>query len=293
MKANTVSVIGGDHRSIFAANRLAEKDFLVKTFALGSPEDLSPNITLCDNHIDALSNSNIVLLPLPASQNGVHLFSPYAETPLPLRAICQNLLPHQTVFGGKLPQDVKSGLKARGIPCYDYAEREEFAVLNAISTSEGAIEIALRELPCTLNGTKCLVLGFGRIAKFLCRHLSGFGAKVTAAARKRSDAAWIEALGYHFFHIQTVKEHISHYRVIFNTVPHEILTEEVLKNVSGNALIIDLASKPGGTDFNAAKALGINTFHALSLPGKVAPETAGSIICETVLNILHEQEVNP
>ncbi len=293
MKTNTFSVIGGDRRSIFAANCLAGKDFFVKTFALGSSSNFSPQVTCCTNLADAISDSHFVLLPLPATQNGVHLFTPYVENVLPLDVLCQSVLPHQTVFGGKLPQEAKNTLLTRGIPYFDYAEREEFAVLNAIATSEGAIEIAMHETPCTLNNAECLVLGFGRIAKLLCRHLSGLGAKVTATARKRSDAAWINALGYHFFHIQSLKEHIGKFRVIFNTVPHELLTEEVLKNAAQNALIIDLASKPGGTNFKAANAMGIKTVHALSLPGKVAPETAGCTICETVLNILNEREVKP
>ena len=53
--------------------------------------------------------------------------------------------------------------------------------------------------------------------------------------------------------------------------------------------MIDLASKPGGVDFEAAKRLGVRVIWALSLPGKVAPITAGEIIKDTVLNILKER----
>jgi len=41
-------------------------------------------------------------------------------------------------------------------------------------------------------------------------------------------------------------------------------------------------------DFDAAKELGIKVIWALSLPGKVAPVTAGEIIKGTVINILQE-----
>ena len=54
--------------------------------------------------------------------------------------------------------------------------------------------------------------------------------------------------------------------------------------------MIDLASKPGGIDFDAARELGVNTIWALSLPGKVAPISAGQIICDTIHNILTEME---
>ncbi len=55
------------------------------------------------------------------------------------------------------------------------------------------------------------------------------------------------------------------------------------------ALVIDLASLPGGTDFDAAEALGIRAEHALALPGKCAPDTAGALIAQTVLTILQER----
>lgn len=55
-----------------------------------------------------------------------------------------------------------------------------------------------------------------------------------------------------------------------------------------DALVIDLASKPGGVDLNAAKEYGVKTVWALSLPGRVAPISAGDIIKQTVLNICAE-----
>ena len=67
-----------------------------------------------------------------------------------------------------------------------------------------------------------------------------------------------------------------------------IFDERVLKIVRGDALIIDLASKPGGVDFDAGKKLGINVIWALSLPGKTAPDSAGEIIADTVMNIINE-----
>ncbi|MGM9936476.1 MAG: dipicolinate synthase subunit DpsA, partial [Candidatus Ornithomonoglobus sp.] len=77
----------------------------------------------------------------------------------------------------------------------------------------------------------------------------------------------------------------------FNTVPALILTGEVLEKVRQDTLIIDLASKPGGIDFDAAAELGLRVIWALSLPGRVAPVTAGIIIKDTITNILSEMEV--
>ena len=66
-------------------------------------------------------------------------------------------------------------------------------------------------------------------------------------------------------------------------------TVKCLKHVSRDSLIIDLASKPGGVDFDTAGKLGLKVVWALSLPGKIAPVTSGEIIACTVLNILKER----
>lgn len=41
-------------------------------------------------------------------------------------------------------------------------------------------------------------------------------------------------------------------------------------------------------DFDAAAKLGVKVIWALSLPGKVAPVSAGAIIKETIVNVLGE-----
>ena len=53
-------------------------------------------------------------------------------------------------------------------------------------------------------------------------------------------------------------------------------------------MLIDLASKPGGVDFSAAKELGIHAVQALSLPGKTAPRAAAEIIKNTIYNMMEE-----
>ena len=66
-------------------------------------------------------------------------------------------------------------------------------------------------------------------------------------------------------------------------------SRKMLEKLPRGALVIDLASLPGGTDFDAAEALGIRAEHALALPGKCAPDTAGALIAQTVLTILQER----
>ena len=281
--AKKIAVIGGDMRQVAAARHLSKNGFELHLFGFNK-ESLYKDALLANSAEDALSGAKVVLLGLPASDDcGINC------TPgVGIQDFVSALEKDAIVTGGKLSAALKCALEEKGVRYADYLEREEFAVLNAVPTAEGAIEIAMRQMPRTLNKMKCLIVGFGRIGKVLAKMLSGIGADVTCSARKYSDLAWIKAYGYTPVQTGDIAEDVYEYPLIFNTVPHMIFDKSMLKMVRGDALIIDLASKPGGVDFDAAKKLGINVIWALSLPGKASPESAGEIIADTVMNIVNE-----
>jgi len=161
---------------------------------------------------------------------------------------------------------------------------------NATPTSEGALQIAMEELPITLHESSCMVIGYGRIGRYLSYCLKALGANVTVSARRLSDLAWASAFGYTGIKTSEIKNNCKNLDVIFNTVPSQVLTSEELSVLPEGCLCIDLASKPGGINFEAAQELGVKVIWALSLPGKVAPFTSGKIIKNAVYNILDELE---
>lgn len=79
------------------------------------------------------------------------------------------------------------------------------------------------------------------------------------------------------------KTHFADYDYIFNTVPAQVVDRGVLEACKKDAAVIDIASAPGGVDFEAAKALGIAAKLCLGLPGKYAPKTAGEILAEEIM----------
>ena len=117
--------------------------------------------------------------------------------------------------------------------------------------------------------------------------LVALGARVTVSARKYSDLAWAGSQGCCTVELLQLAEAGS-FDVIFNTIPFPIFNREILSGLDKNTLLIDLASRPGGVDFKAAAELQIKTIWALSLPGRVAPKSAGQIIKNTILNMIKE-----
>ena len=77
---------------------------------------------------------------------------------------------------------------------------------------------------------------------------------------------------------------------VVNTVPAPVLSEAVLARLRPQSFIVDLASCPGGTDFDAARRLGHRAIHALSLPAACAPETAGEAVAQTVCDMIGQRE---
>lgn len=276
----TFSVIGGDLRQLTLASLLAEDGYDVHIFGFDKSIDtgaLKKSPSLRD-----AAKRDIIILPLPVSQDSITLNAPFADNKITLHTLFEYTDNHSLLLGGRVSGDNPK--------IYDYFKREELSVANAIPTAEGAIEIALSETAHTLFKSKCLVIGFGRIGKILANRLKALGSDVTVSARKYSDFAWIDAFGYKHLDSNNLDGQISGFRIIFNTVPSMILSDTLLKQIPKNTLIIDLASKPGGVDFTLAKELGLKVIWALSLPGKSAPITSGEIIKDTVINILKEME---
>lgn len=284
--AKTVSVIGGDLRQLTLYKLLQKDGYNVLLYGFDKLYEVK-----CETNFELIKNSDIVILPMPVSTDKEHINAIYSSFPIKIGRVSQCLSSASLVFGGQIGDELLLKLSQRGVKCFDYLNREELAISNAVPTAEGAINIAISETPYTIHNSSCLVIGYGRIGKILSKMLSGLGANVTVAARNHTALAQAAGFGHNTALISELSEIIGWQNIIFNTVPHLMLNYHMLKLISDDALIIDLASRPGGVDFEAAKQFNVKVIWALSLPGKIAPETSGKIIKATIINILNELEV--
>ncbi|MDR7855788.1 dipicolinate synthase subunit DpsA [Tissierella sp.] len=283
-----IAVIGGDKRSIGLAKMLWEDGHDIKVFGFNKLEDTSLN------HIDdmnlAIKESETIIGPLPCSKDNIILNTPFNLEEILLEEVFSLMESNQIFIGGKITEKISDIAGIYNISTIDLLEREEMAVLNAIPTAEGAIQVAMENIDITLHGSNIMILGFGRIGKILAKMLHGIGSNVFVEARNHTDLAWISSYGYIPIHLDSINDYIHNMDVVFNTIPTMVLGENLLVKMKKESLIVDLASIPGGIDFKKAEELEIKTIWALGLPGKVAPITAAKVMKETIYNIVGELE---
>lgn len=277
--------VGADKRQIYAAQRLARFGRVYTYGVDGRAKGAVPLEKLGDMN----EKAQLLLLPAPCGSGlKIHALGEatgYAD----VSELVGKLDSGAIVAGGMLGQDLHRYLTDRGFDVVDYLKREELAVKNAVPTAEGTLELALRELDCTVAGLSVLVTGWGRVAKATAALFSAVGADVTVAARSAAALAEAEVCRHKVFPISQLHDKIGGYRLIINTVPALVIDGEAVRRTCGGCLIIDLASKPGGTDFESCAKEGRRFIHALGLPGKCSPETAGGIIAATAMQIFRER----
>ena len=273
-----ICVLGGDMRQLYAAREMSKKGYTVKTFGLSERFGINEEEFLAN----AVYGASLILLPLPFSTDKIRFSCPISNKDIKLEELYENVSKGQIVAGGKLTNDFCEKIKAKGGIPFDYYKSEFLSIMNAVPTSEGAVAIAINETSETLFGSKCAVIGYGRIGKILSRTLKALGGEVSVFARSECALAWAKADGFNSIDIANLKDRICDKKIIFNTAPAMVLPPNVLDCANPNTVIIDLASSPGGVDADYAKKKGIKVIFALSLPGKVAPESAGKIIADTI-----------
>lgn len=278
-----ITIIGGDLRILNLSQMFAKDNLLVYTYGLENMPE-TENIIKCETLEEAISMSYVVVTSIPLTKDKKSINSPFSNTNILIDDLI-NKLENKLLITGNIKGDIKESLEEGNIDYIDLLEREELAILNCISTAEGAIQIAMENTMKTIHGSKVLILGFGRIGKLLSKMLIALGAEVYCEARKHSDLAWIKAYGYNSIHLDDLDIYLNKFDIIMNTIPELILDRTRLDLVRKECLIIDLASSPGGVDFECANEKEIKTIWALALPGKVAPITSAEYIKETIENI--------
>ena len=283
MKKIDVGILGGDDRQLELINSLYKEGH--NLYITGFDKAISQIPTLNYNIQEMLNKSNYVVLPIPVSRDEIYFNTPFSEFKTPING-CVAQMTDKKIFCFDSNKITKICPNFSNCKYYDFAKNEKFILENAKITAECAIELAEKELTVgNLKNANVLICGFGRIGKHLVNLLTTGTARLTATARQAKHISQIKERGVNAIYTQDLKE-TSGFDIIFNTIPYQIFNEDTLKTTAKNALIIDLASAPGGVDMNAAEKANVKVIQASGLPGKMAPNKSANLIKDTILEVI-------
>lgn len=282
----TAAVVGGDLRQIEVAKALT--DLFKEVRIYGHPPSVVPTAALFGANLDELVHARVILLPI----NGIHesgFVSSYKpDQTINFGSFMPSLVKGTSIITGSIPTQWLQKANNLQLKVFQYADDDEIAILNSIPTAEGALQIAMEQLPITIHGSKVIIIGFGRVGETVAHLFKALGAKTIVAARRTSPLARAWEQGHEKININCLPDIVGDADIVINTVPVLIMNETLLRRVSSGALMIDLASPPYGIDFEAARQLNIKAILAPGLPGKVAPRTAGLILSSTIPKLIRE-----
>lgn len=289
----TIAVIGGDERQIFLVNKLLELDAELKVIGLPERKELT-GCKFCRDLTEAITDANAIILPMAGTDFEGKIVTALSKKKIELSEQVFQTIPNNVpIFLGVAKPFLKEWARFYQKKLIEIANLDEIAIPNSIPTAEACLQMAMEKLPITIHGSTSVVIGFGRCGKTLARMLYALGSKTTVFARKPKDLARIREMGLKAGTFEQLTEVLPQADLIVNTVPIQVLTEKYLNFVTKDVLIIDIASAPGGTDFHAAEMLGIQAILTPSLPGLVAPKTAGLILAEVLPKLILEETSLP
>ena len=288
----TIGILGGDKRERVMMESLIEAGAQLRV--LGDPTgELAKKVEIVNSLEELVEDIDALVAPMSGTDTEGMIKARFIDQPTYLDKIFFNLVDEGTpLLIGMANDKVKSLAEEANVKLQMIAVREDVGVLNAIPTAEGTLQIAMEEMAITIHGCKSLVMGLGKCGLTLGWRLRALGSETYGVTRSSDAIAKAKDLGINTLTYEELDNYLGQFDLIVNTVPAMILPEDRIKELKSDALIIDLASAPGGTDFDAADKYGIRALLALGLPGKVAPRTAGlilgNVVPEMILEVLNK-----
>jgi dipicolinate synthase subunit A len=284
-----VVLVGGDARQLEVIRRLTELDAAVTLVGFDRLDTSFSGVVKADWSPEILEQADALLLPAVGTDDDGIITALFTDQELKLTDAHLAAIPRTCqVITGMAKPFLRKLCEKYQLTLVELFERDDVAIYNSIPTAEGALMMAIQNTDITIHGSNCIVLGLGRTGFTMARTLHAVGAHVKVGVRRDDAFARAFEMGFEPFYMPELARQAGNIDLIFNTIPTMIVTAQVIAQLPLRACIIDLASKPGGTDFRFAEKRGIKALLAPGLPGIVAPKTAGRIIANSLTQIILE-----
>ena len=209
--------------------------------------------------LKVLDNSKYLVLPVPVTK---------IERNHDVNLILKEELTREKerdwmLFGGIFGPEWRQRCEDAGTEYYDMMTDAVVVHRNACITAEATVAEILKYSDYSIREQKIIVSGYGRCGREIARVLSAMGAKVTVLARSAEARRLARTEGHEAVDFSYGPEEAYGARTVVNTVPALVIREPMIREMHSDAVIIDIASRPGGTDLMAAEAYGIKVVAAV------------------------------
>ncbi|WP_100404438.1 dipicolinic acid synthetase subunit A [Bacillus solitudinis] len=282
-----IVIIGGDARQLEIIRKLSTLDAKISLVGFEQLDDGFIGASKQTMNEIEWSTVDAVLLPISGMNQDGEIDSIFSNETLQLELEQLKRTPdHCVVYSGISNETLDQLTTNANRKLVKLMERDDIAIYNSIPTAEGAVMMAIQNTDITIHSANVVVLGLGRVGMTVARSFAALGANVKVGARESQHLARITEMGMKSFHTANIIEEMREVDICINTIPALIVTSKVLAEMPMHTLIIDLASKPGGTDFRYSEKRGMKALLAPGLPGIVAPKTAGQILANVLATLL-------
>lgn len=284
-----ILIIGGDERYLEVIKKVSGAAAIVHLIGYDQLTFVEKNIKQTTMETVDFGIIDAIILPVAGTKDDGKIEATYSDEAICLtKDMIRQTPAHCTIYTGNANDYLKNITREKQLVALFY--RDDLAIYNSIPTAEGALKLVMEQTDVTVHGSNVMILGFGRVGKSVVNLFSSVGANVRVAVRKSANIARVTEMGLTPVKLEKLEQEIVGMDTVINTIPHPVIHADIIVAMEKSTLIVDIASAPGGTDFAFAKTHGIKTLHALGLPGKTAPKSAGRIIGGVLLELLRKQK---
>ena len=271
MSSGMIGIIASDMRQIYMAEILEEKGYQVHLWNLMEKREETEKEK--EAHCE-IWNAQALILPVPVSR--------LKDDGQILKEITEHADTIKEVFGGAFPTQWKETLEAAGIQTTDVLEDESIARKNAVATAEGTVAELMKLMPVNLEGSHVTVFGFGKCGRVIAEKLYCMGAAVSVTARSEQALELARFFGFESIPLASEDLRLATADAVVNTIPAPVIGKKEIDQLKDGAVIVDIASAPGGCDSIYCGKKGIPYKLALGLPGVYSPKTSALILLQAM-----------
>lgn len=285
-----IVIVGGDARQLEVIERLNNLDAQLDLVGFDQLDHYFQGVNKMDLEDIDPATVDVIVLPVSGASDEGFVESLFTDKKIQLTKEWLSQTPtHCVIYSGIPTGFLLECEKECSCELEKLFERDDLAIYNSIPTVEGTLMMVIQNTDITIHRSNVIILGLGRTGMSLARAFHALGANVKVGAREPELLARIYEMGLEPFHIKDFEKNVADVDVIVNTIPAKVITSLVLSKMPSRTLIVDVASKPGGTDFRYAEKRGIKAMLVPGIPGIVAPKTAGRIIAKVLSELLLER----